>query len=73
MSNAGLKSMMSIEFAAFLAVFVPSFVFLSMLLEPIQAPTWAVLAVGFLFGEVANRAMDWFTERYARQVGTRSS
>ncbi|ELZ41874.1 hypothetical protein C472_00484 [Halorubrum tebenquichense DSM 14210] len=61
--------MASIEFAAFLAVFVPSFVFLSLLLEPLQMPTWAVLGLGMLFGEVTNRAVDWFTERYARRVG----
>ena len=69
MTNDVLNAMLSIEFAAFLAVFVPSFVFLAMVLEPLRLPTWAVLALGMLFGEVTDHAVDWFSERYVRRVG----
>ncbi len=63
-----LKSVLSIEFVTWLAAFVPAFVALTLLLGSLDLPTWVVLAAGMLFGEIADRAVDWFTERYHRRV-----
>ena len=60
--------MVSIEFAVWLAVFIPAFVALTLVLRPLGLPTWAVLGLGMLFGEAANVSVDWFTERYKRRV-----
>ena len=63
-----LKSMVSIEFAAWMAVFVPAFVALTLVLRPLGLPTWTVLGLGMLFGNLAERTNSWFTERYKRRV-----
>ena len=63
-----LKSALSIEFAAWLAVFIPAFVAITLVLRPLGLPTWAVLGIGMLFGEATDIGVDWFTERYNRRV-----
>jgi len=63
-----LKSFLSIEFVAWLAVFVPAFVALTLVLRPLGLPTWGILGLGMLFGEATGVSVEWFTERYKRRV-----
>lgn len=62
------ESVLSVEFATWLAVFVPVFVALTLLLKSLDLPTELVLVIGILFGEATTRSVDWFSERYYRRV-----
>ena len=57
-----------IEFVAWLAVFIPSFVALATVMDTLQVPTWFVLGTGMIFSKGMSRMSRWFAERYVRRL-----
>lgn len=57
-----------IEFVAWLAVFIPSFMALATVMDTLQVPTWFVLGTGMIFSKVMSRLSRWFAERCVRRL-----
>ena len=63
-----LDAATGIEFVAWLAVFIPSFMALATLMDALQVPTWFVLGTGMIFSKAMSRMSRWFAERYVRRL-----
>ena len=60
--NERLHSLLSIQFASWLLVFVPVFVIVVVVLENFLPPLIAVFVAGMVFNEIASRGVGWFTD-----------